>query len=71
MWGKGMKALSYWSLYALGRAVLTGLKNPLSGFALLRGYVSEVPMKYYDIAKFVPSFQKRLFMTRIREVLRL
>jgi glycosyltransferase involved in cell wall biosynthesis len=71
LWGKGMKALNYWSLYALGRAVLTGLRHPLNGFALLRGYLSEVPMKYDDLREFVPSFQKRLFITRIQEVIRL
>lgn len=71
LWGKGMKALNYWSLYALGRAALTGLKHPLNGFALLEGYVSEVPMKYDDLKEFVPRFQKRLFITRIQEVVRL
>lgn len=71
LWGKGMKALNYWWIYALGRATLTGLKNPLNGFALFRGYVSEVPGRYDDIREFVPSFQKRLFITRIQEVIRL
>jgi glycosyltransferase involved in cell wall biosynthesis len=70
LWGKGMKALNYWSLYAIGRAVLTGFRNPLNGFALLEGYVSEVPKKYDDLRQFVPNFQKRLFITRMREVLK-
>ena len=70
LWGKGMKALNYWWLYALGRAVLTGLKNPLNGFALLKGYVSNVPSKYDDIKEFVPCIQKRLLISRIHEVVR-
>ncbi len=68
LWGKGMKALNYWWLYAFGRAVLAGLKLPLNGFALLKGYMSNVFEQYEDIKEFVPSFQKRMFMKRMKEV---
>ena len=67
-WGKGMKALNYWWLYAVGRAVLIGLRHPLGGFNLLKGYYSDVPL-YEDINEFVPSFHRKIFSRRIKEVL--
>lgn len=57
-----MKALNYWWLYAFGRAVLAGLRRPLNGLALLKGYMSKVPEQYGDIKDFVLKFQKKTFM---------
>jgi len=68
LWGKGMKALNYWWLYALGRAFLNGATNPLKTLAMLKGYVSDVP-RYRDLGGFVPKFQKRMTVRRIREIL--
>ena len=68
MWGKGMKALNYWWLYAFGRAVLTGLRHPVGGYLMLKGYLSMVPM-YKDIKEFVLNFQKRIFLKKMKEVL--
>lgn len=68
LWGKGMKALNYWWLYALGRAFLTGATNPLNTLAMLKGYVSDVP-NYEDLSGFVPKFQERMTVRRVREVL--
>jgi glycosyltransferase involved in cell wall biosynthesis len=68
LWGKGMKALNYWFLYAVGRAVVVGLRHPLSGSALLAGYLSHVCGQYEDIRDFVSNFQKRIFVNRVREV---
>jgi glycosyltransferase involved in cell wall biosynthesis len=68
-WGKGMKALNYDMPYALGRAFLYSLRSPKNGLALLRGYFSEVE-KYHDIEEFVPAFQRRQFLSRVGEVLR-
>ena len=67
-WGKGMKALNYNVFYAFGRAFLISLKSPRNGWALLRGYFSNVE-KYRDIEDFVPVFQRRQFWRRIREIL--
>lgn len=69
LWGRGMKALNYWCLYAVGRAAVIGVRNPLNGSALLAGYLSHVPQQYDDIKHFVPRFQKRIFVKRLREVL--
>jgi glycosyltransferase involved in cell wall biosynthesis len=69
LWGKGMKALSYWWPYAFGRAVLAGLRNPMGGFELLMGYLSKVSERYVDLRSFVPSFQRRVFIRKIIEVL--
>lgn len=68
LWGKGMKALNYWWLYAFGRAVLTGLKHPVGGYMMLKGYLSKVSL-YEDIRQFVPFFQKKMFFKRLKEVL--
>jgi len=68
-WGKGMRALNYNVLYALGRALLFSLRSPANGFALLKGYFSEVE-KYKDIEDFVSVFQRRQLLKRISEVLR-
>ena len=67
-WGKGMKALNYNVFYAFGRACLVSLKSPRNGWALLRGYFSNVE-KYRDIEDFVRVFQRRQFWRRIREIL--
>lgn len=68
LWGKGMKALNYWWLYAFGRAVLTGLRHPVGGYMMLKGYLSRVSL-YEDIKDFVHDFQKKMFFKRLREVL--
>lgn len=68
LWGKGMKALNYWWLYALGRSVLNGVRHPVGGYWMLRGYLSKVPL-YKDLEEFVPSFQREIFLERMREVL--
>jgi len=67
-WGKGMKALNYNVFYALGRAFLVALRSPANGFALLKGYFSDVE-KYGDIEDFVSVFQKKQLWKRLREVL--
>lgn len=68
LWGKAMKALNYWWLYAFGRAVLIGLRYPVGGYLMLKGYLSEVSL-YEDVAEFVNDFQKKTFFRRLREVL--
>jgi len=68
LWGKGMKALNYWWLYAFGRTVLTGLRHPVGSYLMLRGYLSKV-QPYDDIREFVNDFQKKMFFKRLKEVL--
>jgi glycosyltransferase involved in cell wall biosynthesis len=70
LWGKGMKALNYWWPYAFGRSLLVGLRHPMGSFALLRGYLSKVSEQYADLKNFVPSFQRRVLIKKIMEVLR-
>lgn len=67
-WGKGMKALNYWWPYAVGRAALTGLRHPLGGYYLLKGYFSDISL-YDDIKEFVRCFQRKIIFRRIKEVL--
>ncbi len=69
LWGKGMIALNYWFLYAVGRAIVVGLRHPLIGSALLAGYLSSAFKQYEDIKDFVSNFQKRMFVSRVREVI--
>jgi glycosyltransferase involved in cell wall biosynthesis len=69
LWGKGMRALNYNFLFVLGRALIFALESPSNGFALLRGYFSRVE-KYRDIEGFVSAFQRKQFLSRIREVLK-
>jgi len=68
LWGKGMKALNYWWPYAFGRAALLGLRHPVLGYFMLKGYLSKAPL-YEDVKDFVHDFQKRVFIRRLREVL--
>jgi len=70
LWGKGMKALNYWWLYALGRALVIGIRSPPNCFALMRGYMSKVE-QYEDIKDFVPKFQEKMFIRRTISFLRL
>jgi len=65
-WGKGMRALNYDFLYVLGRATLLSLKSPKIGFAMLRGYFSPDVKKYSDISKFVPHFQRRQLLLKLK-----
>jgi len=67
LWGKGMKALNYWWPYALGRIAFIGLRHPVDGYEMLRGYMSEVS-KYEDIEGFVPKFQMSIFRSRMKEI---
>jgi glycosyltransferase involved in cell wall biosynthesis len=69
LWGKGMKALHYWWLYAVGRCVLAGIRHPANGLAMLQGYLSDVPKRYDDIKNFVNHFQKRMLIRRLGEIL--
>ena len=67
-WGKGMKALNYWWLYAVGRAFMMGLKQPVGGYNLLKGYFTSVT-QYEDLGDFVPFYQKKTIMKRIINML--
>lgn len=71
LWGKGMKALHYWWLYAIGRSVLSAARQPLNGLEMLRGYLSDVPKRCDDLKEFVPTFQRRIMIKRMREISRL
>ena len=68
LWGKGMKALSYWWPYAFGRAVLVGLRHPMGGLVLLRGYLPKVSEPYSDLRSFVPSLQRKVFVEKLSKV---
>jgi len=67
-WGKGMKALNYWWLYAVGRAFIMGVKQPVGGYNLLKGYFTNVT-QYEDLRDFVPHYQKKTIMKRILNIL--
>lgn len=67
-WGKAMRAMNYWWPYALGRCMILFFKSPMSGFSMLRGYMSNVK-RYDDIAEFVPEFQKDLILKKLKGVL--
>ena len=68
-WGKGMKALNYWWLYAIGRIIIIGLKHPQKSHEMLKGYLSSTPA-YEDVRCFIPRFQAMTFWNRIKEVVR-
>jgi len=48
--------------------LLTGLKHPVGGYLMLKGYLSKVPIDE-DVGKFVSRFQKKMFFRKLREVL--
>jgi glycosyltransferase involved in cell wall biosynthesis len=68
LWGKGMKAQNYWWPYAFGRSAMVGMRRPLVGLALLKGYLSGVYRQYEDLREFVPRFQKEIFVKRIGNI---
>ena len=68
LWGKAMRALNYFWLYALGRCMLFALNSPKLGLRMLLGYLSRVE-NYQDIEDFVPSFQRAIFLKRVKELL--
>jgi glycosyltransferase involved in cell wall biosynthesis len=63
-WGRGMKALNYWWLYAFGRALRYGLTNPMGGYNMLVGYLSDVP-QYDDLKGFVSHYQRKMLWKRL------
>jgi len=69
LWGKGMRTLNYWWLYAFGRIISVSLRQPKSGSQMLRGYLN-CAKKYEDLADFVPRFQARTLLRRLVETLR-
>ena len=69
-WGRGMKALAYWWPYALGRAIKFGATNPVGGYRMIEGYLSDVP-QYEDLTDFVSQYQKRMLTKKLRTWLRL
>jgi len=70
LWGKGMRALGYWSVYAIGRCLLTMLKSPKSGVKMLAGYISSTE-KYKDLKDFVEKFQIRELYKKTMYILKL
>lgn len=69
LWGKGMRALNYWWPYAIGRIVIIGLRQPRNGYEMFRGYLSKTS-QYEDVKYFVPNYQVRTFLNRIKETIR-
>lgn len=69
LWGRGMSALNYWWLYALGRSFLSGIKHPALGLAMFNGYFCSTQPQYDDIKEFVNQFQRRMLKRRLREIL--
>ena len=64
--GKGMKALNYWTPYALLRIVWVGLKHGISCLvSMAKGYM-EVTEKFDDLSQCVPLLQKRMFLHSIK-----
>ena len=65
-WGRGMKALAYWWPYALGRAIRYGVANPVGGYKMIEGYLSNVP-QYGDLTDFVSQYQRRTLTKKIHK----
>ena len=67
-WGKGMRALGYNPLYALGRCALWFFKSPKASTNMLRGYLSSGVQKYSDLSKFTGKWQRKIIWKRIKEL---
>jgi len=63
-YGKAMRALGYYPLYALGRIILTLKHNPKGAFKMTLGYF-DLSVKKYDIASDVNKLQFIEFKRRI------
>lgn len=68
--GKGMKALGYDPLYALGRCALSFLKSPKASISMFGGYVSSDVQKYADLSDFTAEWQRRIVWKRILEIIK-
>ena len=66
-WGKGMRALGYDWIYALGRCTLMFLKKPKLGLLMFRGYLSR-DIEKLDVAQWVTQYQRKVLWRRIKEV---
>jgi len=64
-WGLGMRALGYWTPYALYRIVFHFLKSPLVAIYMFKGYSNKGVEKYKDIVTFVSTFQKSLMIYKL------
>ncbi|UCG45398.1 MAG: glycosyltransferase family 2 protein [Candidatus Bathyarchaeota archaeon] len=70
LWGKAMYALGYDWKYALGRCVLTYLKDPKAGLNMLRGWLVHQGVDRCEFADWVNQMQKKQFWNRVRTIIR-
>ena len=70
MWGKAMYALGYDWKYALGRCVLTFLRNPRAGWSMFWNWIIHKDVKKIDIAEWVNKRQKKIFWKRVKQIIK-
>jgi len=70
LWGKAMYALGYDWKYALGRCMLTSVKNPKAGWSMFLGWLLHKDVKRLDLADWVNKMQKKLFWKRVKTIIR-
>jgi len=68
-WGKAMRALGYYWVYALGRCALMFFKSPKLGVSMLWGYLSWNVEKL-DVSHWVDEYQRRILWKRTKEILK-
>ncbi len=70
LWGKAMYALGYDWKYALGRCVLTSLKDPKAGLNMFLGWLLHRNVERLDIAYWVNQMQKKQFWKRVNTIIK-
>jgi hypothetical protein len=68
--GESMYALGYDWIYALGRCVITFLKNPRAGLSMFLGWLLHKGVGRLDVADWVGQMQKESFWRRVRSIIK-
>ncbi len=69
LYGRGMYALGYDWVFALGRCLMYAARSPRSGLEMWRGYVDHRGVQRTDVSDWVGAWQRRMMLARVRGIL--
>jgi glycosyltransferase involved in cell wall biosynthesis len=69
-WGKAMYALGYDWKYALGRCVLTFIRNPKAGLSMFSNWVLHKNVRKLDISEWVKQDQRKTFWKKVKNIVK-
>lgn len=68
LYGRGMYALGYFWLFAVGRCLSYSRYSPSVSFQMLRGFLDHRGVKRLDVSRWVSRMQRRTILKRVARV---